>query len=248
MTDDKLFEISDTIYNNLCVGSTNITTSSRSVQTEPSPNVVDQSIQTNPPRKRSVSPITPSMKPVRKKYVSKYLENAQDTLQNKSIVPCKNGKSHSVDTSKTMIFGVNTVLVQFQVTFTATCGFMSKLIGTDINQVRDHCNRWFKEGSIQTTDNSHRGTGSDRYGTDQHILKSEHLHHIVKYVDHMNVHQGDMVGVKEIQSSLLHKFGRNYKRTSLYYELKVRLGYVYKKPKDLRVTMSSKRKSQLLKH
>ena len=56
------------------------------------------------------------------------------------------------------------------------------------------------------------------------------------------------MGIKSIQASLLREFGRNYKRPALYYALKVRLGYVYKKPKDLRVAMSPKRKAQLRKH
>ena len=60
--------------------------------------------------------------------------------------------------------------------------------------------------------------------------------------------EGRSVWIKSIQASLLREFGRNYKRPALYYALKVRVGYVYKNPKDLRVAMSPKRQSQLRKH
>ena len=227
--------ISSTVYHNLSAGKYANAT-------------VSKATQTMPPRKRTTTPSTPAMRPVRKKYNSKYLEDVKDTLQNKTIAPCKQGKSHSVDTIKAMIFGVSNVMVNFQVTFTSACFFVAKLLGAGKNQVRAHCNRWFKEQVMKPTDNSRRGAGSDRYGTDKHILKREHLHHIVQYVDNNNVRLGGMVGVKSIQSSLRREFGRTYSRHALYYALKVRLGYVYKKPKDLRVAMSPKRKAQLRKH
>ena len=84
-----------------------------------------------------------------------------------------------------------------------------------------HCNRWFRDGVIKATDDSRRGAGSDKYGTDRHILKREHLQSIIQYIDTNNVRLGGMVSVRLIRAHLLREFDRAYNKSTLYYALKV---------------------------
>ena len=140
------------------------------------------------------------------------------------------------------------LIVNMRTTLTSACDFVTRLMGAGHNQVRIHCNRWFQHGTISTTDNSRRGTGSDRYGNDRHILKREHLQMIVDFIDNNNVRAGGMVSLKSIRAHIIREVNRTYGRSCLYYALRVRLGYVYKKPYDMRVAMSDRRRAQLRKH
>ena len=50
---------------------------------------VHKSTQTNPPRKRTATPDRPALKPRKSKYKSKYSQQANDVLQDKTMAPCK---------------------------------------------------------------------------------------------------------------------------------------------------------------
>ena len=57
-----------------------------------------------------------------------------------------------------------------------------------------------------------------------------------------------MTTVRSIRNHMIRKFGVRYKRSCIYYALRVRLGYVYAKPKVRSVIMTDKRKNRLRKH
>ena len=182
----------------------------------------------------------------RAKYQPKDFEEAKQAIQ--ALGPCKHGKSHSRETIKTFIRAVSLLIVKYRAPFTNSCQFVANIFGAGLHQIRGHCRRWFTSQQIQVTDNSRRGAGSDKYGTSRHVLKKEHLQTIVQYIDNQNIKRGGVVSTPTIQTHLTREYGRTHNLSTIYYAVKTRLGYVFKKPHDLRVAMTAKRLDRLLKH
>ena len=57
-----------------------------------------------------------------------------------------------------------------------------------------------------------------------------------------------MTTIKSIRDFLQRRFGHRYKRPTIYYALRVRLGYRYSKPVARFVEMTPKRRRRLRKH
>ena len=238
LTADDVKSIAATIYMNLCCGDTN---------KKP---VVHRGQQCNLLRERANKRTRLALtgKLSRAKYKPKYADDANAVLANKSFSVCKRGKSHSRSQIQSMIRAVSMIIVNYKTSFTNACSFVAKMIGAGKSSVQEHCKRYFTTQTIVVTDNSRRGAGSEKYGTDHHVLKKDHLVAIQRYIDNQNLKSGGVVSTTTIQAHLMREFGRKYRIATIYYAVKVRLGYIYKKPRDLRVAMTPKRRARLRKH
>lgn len=136
------------------------------------------------------------------------------------------------------------LMVKLKVPFPKSCQFVSGLIGADSTLYANTCNGFL----IQVKLWSLTTPGEVQVVTSRHVLKKEHLVSIQRYVDTANVESGGMVSVKTIQAFLAREYQRRYNRSAIYYALRVRLGYVYKKPWDLRVAMTPMRQACQCKH
>ena len=176
----------------------------------------------------------------------KYFSQAQEALQNAVIRPCKKGKQHSVSMIMVMIRMVS-LFVTLHQTVTEGCKLTAKLIGASQEVIRRHAMLWFSKKEIRQTGRK-RGQGCGHYNTNNHILHQEHLNAISKFVDHNNSKAGGMTSIRQIRNHLQREFGVRYKRSAIYYALRVRLGYKYAVPKTRSVIMTEARRKRLRKH
>ena len=190
----------------------------------------------------------PTVTSARPTTLKKHLRSAQDALDDPNISPCKRGKEHSRLIIVIMIRVVS-LFVTMQNTVTRACQVTSRLrlLGVSQEAIRKHVMLWYDKQEIRQSTKK-RGQGSARYGDNNHVLKHRHLAAISKYVDHNNKRAGGMTGVKQIRNHLFRTFGVRYKRSTLYYALRVRLGYRYDKPTSRSVIITEKRTKRLRKH